>query len=306
MSLIAHNALCPCHSGRKYKTCCFARHREIGRRHETRGRLVSRVVEWLLRDNFATALWTLDEGFFGHIAEVDRPSLFRMPEGLRSIVLSNAYDWLLFDGEIAAGDKRQPVWKRVLGPGGPKSLGTRDREWIARAAAAPLGIYEVVEVHRGLGCAVRNLADRDARPIPITEPTNWESFHRGDVLGLRLVQVADVWERSSAAYGFDPRSLPDIEDEIRRVDNEVTDPTQRDAALGAGIRELWTQLVFLLFRASAGTARTLAAAHPMLGWVAAGVARRPSPQSPSPAMSPLRAPTPYRPRCSGSSPVGPG
>ena len=76
-----------------------------------------------------------------------------------------------------------------------------------------------------------DLAARDAPAVLITEPASWENFRVGDILGLRLVRIDDVWQRSVASYGFDRRSWPDIEDEIRRVDDEVSDPERRPWAV---------------------------------------------------------------------------
>lgn len=250
LSLAGKNSPCPCGSGKKYKRCCYQRHETLRALYEARSAALGQVVDWLLRQYSAETLKSIDDGFFGCIEEQRRPILQEMPERMRDILMNNAYEWLLIEGDMVAHGIPRPVREVVLGPDAPPLLGVAEREWLERAVASPLGAYEVVEVYRGLGCTVRDLAGR-SDPVTITEPATGNNFRRGDILGLRLVRSGDVWERSSAAYGFDSRSVPDIEDGILRARSEATDPDRQAWAEGASIRQLWTDLLFQSFEDSA-------------------------------------------------------
>lgn len=251
MTLLAKNSPCPCESGKKYKRCCHARHQKMDRDDLKRTRGIGEILNWLLGERGAESLAAIDRGFLGVIPEEDRSLLERMPEHFRNILMNNAYEWLLLEAKIFTGGGMEPVREIVLGPGGPPSVGELERDWFQRAVGVPVAAYEIVEVHRGLGASVSNLADRDAAPIRITQPATWENFRVGDHLGLRLLRDGDIWVRSAAGYGFAPQSVPDIEQAILQARSEETDPVRQAQAIGDRIRDLWTQLAFASFRGPA-------------------------------------------------------
>jgi len=81
------------------------------------------------------------------------------------MVMINAMEWLLAEGEIKVRGQDVPIMECLLGPGGPV-LSPIQRQWLEQLGMARLSLYEVVDMVPGESMCLRDLLFRKHPTVP--------------------------------------------------------------------------------------------------------------------------------------------
>lgn len=214
VSKIGRNDPCPCGSGRKYKKCCLAKDRAAAA-PSLSFRTSQGALEWLLR-HYQEEFYVAFDEYVGMGGDAFLDSFAELPDGLREMVFNNAHEWLLADGDLWLEERDIAVSKLLLGDDGPRFT-AEERAWLEVLVSRPLGVYEVLEVKPGEGVRLRDLLHDDEPPLWVLERTASQTLVRWDVLGARVLPLADGMRFSGALYPLDRRRLdvPSLLDDLR-------------------------------------------------------------------------------------------
>ncbi|HET7062043.1 MAG TPA: zinc chelation protein SecC [Nitrosospira sp.] len=184
---------------------------------DDRTHAVPRAMHWLNSMHGRAVREALDSRFFGVLEDDEYDQLPDQYNDAYQQIMTNALEWLLADGVITVKGKEQRVADAVLGRGGPL-FSAEQRRWIELLAAAPLRLYEVVDVVAGECMTLKDILLPDRPPVLVQEKSGSQRATRFDVIGARLIPFKDQFELSGAAYLF-PRNriwdlLKDLRDEL--------------------------------------------------------------------------------------------
>lgn len=215
MSKIGRNDPCPCGSGKKYKQCCLkAQEAEVGESQQERSYAVPKAIEWLQARHGKAMQMAMWDGFFGGLSEEENARLEAFDDDTYQMVMINAMEWLLAEGEIKVRGQDVPIMECLLGPGGPV-LSPIQRQWLEQLGMARLSLYEVVDLVPGESMCLRDLLFPELAPIWVQERSGSAEASLYDVTAARIMRVDDHYELSGAVYGFHRHRCFDLINELR-------------------------------------------------------------------------------------------
>lgn len=210
MSSIRRNDPCPCGSGKKYKRCCLARHREA----ESRSRALTVAFEWLIEHHGEAIEELLLGTYFEILGDEGLERLAVLAPNLQDRAMVNAHEWVLAEGELVVDGEEVPV--AALALEGLDGLGAEQRGWLEALAVHPLRPYRVVATGPGESFQAEDLLEPEAPRLRVMEP-DAAKLEPGWVFGLRLLPEKDAFRPSPAFYAFTPEEVGGLLESFREV-----------------------------------------------------------------------------------------
>ncbi len=135
------------------------------------------------------------------ITAQEREMLTTMDAALIENVQINMNEWLLAEGDIHARGGMRRINDYVLSPSGPR-LNAAQRDWLQQLGQRPLRLYDVTDVVPGQQMTLCDALDKEAEPIVVRERSGTQNLKPGELLGCRILRVADHFELSGSVYLF--------------------------------------------------------------------------------------------------------
>ena len=215
MSKIGRNDPCPCGSGKKYKQCCLkAQEAQLTESQQERSHAVPKALDWLGARHGKAMQSALLDDFFGGLSEDEYARLETFDDDLYDMVMINATEWLLAEGEIKLRGQYVPIMECLLDRGGP-TFSPVQRQWLEQMGTARLSLHEVVEVVPGERMRLRDLVFPELDAVWVEEKTGSAEASRLDVMAARIMRVDDHYEVSGAVYGFHRHQSLELINELR-------------------------------------------------------------------------------------------
>ena len=198
MSRPGRNAPCPCGSGKKYKKCCLERDLQRAESGSGDDRGPAAALDWLRTYHRHAHEQAVSDYLEPILDENGRMS--SALEAYSEMISMNLGEWLLTEAQFTT-TKGEHRAIELLTDRGPR-LTPRQRAWLKAIAAAPLLLYEVVEVRRDEGLVVRDTLDADAEEFFVQERAATHNSVPGMYFGARVVHWDGHDEFSGALYPF--------------------------------------------------------------------------------------------------------
>jgi hypothetical protein len=244
---IGRNDPCPCGSGRKYKQCCLSRESAVApesdalaARRKAREWLQTRLGERRLGELTQDYLDVLLDYHSGH--DVFARFVDRLDDVERATLQAGINDWVLCEARHERhGDATRGIdWALHAGD---LPLTPPQRTYLEALAAAPLRLYEVVEVEPERGLHLRDLLQPD-QPVPfVHEVAATRSAEPGLILGARLLALDGRHQLGGAVYPLSRLGALEILDNLEAPPHLPADADQHAqtpaARLPAAIRDTW-------------------------------------------------------------------
>ena len=211
MAKLQRNDPCPCGSGRKYKQCCLPKARALANERAANREAVQAAVDRLGQQHGdALARWVEDVWFDG-ISEDERKGIATADATMKSVHDTNLLEYLIAEGVFGSGkdaseedaadeesqDDATRVLQLVLDAAG--ALSASQRAYLEQLGERALHLYKVSECRPGDGFALTRFPEGD-EVVEIEDKWMSRMLDVGDVVGLRLMRTAGVWETSGAVY----------------------------------------------------------------------------------------------------------
>ena len=215
MSKVHRNDPCPCGSGKKYKQCCLPKARDLANERAANRELVQEAVNWLSQQHGdALARW-VEEVWFADVSEDERKGIATADAAIKSVHDTNLLEYLIAEGEFApeedAGEEKEQsdamrVLQLVLDSA--EHLLPSQQAYLEQLGERPLHLYKVSESQPGIGFTLTRFPEGDGETVEIEDKWISRMLDIGDVVGLRPMRTAGVWETSGAVY-FIPEDYVD-------------------------------------------------------------------------------------------------
>ncbi len=255
MSRIAHNAPCPCGSGRKYKRCCIGKRRPAGAgrgprlragRHPAYPCLTPDIpgadagplaLDWLYEHHEGAAVAAYAETYLAGLDRAQAEALAVLPGNFFTLIDCNGKELLLAEGEIEVDGVATTCIDLVLGPDGPP-LDAEQRQYLETLGRRHISFYQVVKSKPGRGLAVRDLVhdDEPVRWVKARELSKGPFRKPGKIFGARFMP-GTPWKASGAFYSTQEPHTSYLLGRIRDELAEATDP--------AKVRRIHSQYIVL-------------------------------------------------------------
>ncbi len=219
MEKTGRNDPCPCGSGKKYKQCCLKAQETQSAQERTQA--APRALKWLMTMHSQAVHRALDEAFFAGLAEEQHARLHELERENFDGIMANALEWLLADGIIQVKGQEWRVADLVLGRGCPL-FSVEQRQWLDLLAAHPLRLFEVIDVTPGESMLLKDAILAERAPVRVQERAGSRQVLPFDLIGARVLPVADHFELSGAIYSI-PRHrsqglIEELQEELTGVD----------------------------------------------------------------------------------------
>ena len=181
------NDPCPCGSGAKYKKCCMGGvEGKAGMQgYDDRKSCAAKAVDILLR--FARKVLP-EESLY---EAADDLGLRQLPdEAVQERLFTELFvPWFCYRWVPQADSSRLTIAERFLAEPGA-GLDPRAERFIRAASAAPLWYWQVVDVVRGGGCVLRDMASGEE--VFVTDVSSSGSLERWDILLCQVIRMDGI------------------------------------------------------------------------------------------------------------------
>lgn len=201
MNKPGRNDPCPCGSSIKYKKCCF-KSLEIKKLSplEESEKTNSKALKWLRYRHYPAFFWAIKQRILKAIDAAHFKELLK-DKSMSPIVYSNIMEWLLAEGSIIVKNQMQPVAQFLLESPSLK-LTDCQTQWIEQLTAAPLRLYEVIDVVPGERLLLRDVIFSENAPLWVREKLASPEMGKYNLLGVRVLQVDGQNVTSGALYFY--------------------------------------------------------------------------------------------------------
>ena len=136
-------------------------------------------------------------------------------------------EWLLAEGDIQARGSIRRINDYFLSPAGPR-LNPAQRDWLQQMGQRPLRLYDVTDVVQGQQMTLCDALDKEAEPMVVRERSGTKDLKPDELLGCRILRVADHFEMSGSACLFSlmtaPRVLSLLREHYQAVGQQLDGP----------------------------------------------------------------------------------
>jgi hypothetical protein len=211
MKGVGRNDACPCGSGKKYKKCHLRADEDAPPSAEKRAEGLHRLDNALADRLVGFAVRRFGEDF----GQIDLELIFSAEDG-RDVndpaAMQFVVPWLLYEKDVGGGATVAETYLARCS----RDLSETERAWLASQCRARYSIWEVTEVKRGLGVAVRDLLTGEERFV--------HEVRGSQVLGPRDALLARVVDHDGlflfcGLHGrpLQPREAATVIDSVRRT-----------------------------------------------------------------------------------------
>lgn len=175
-----------------------------------RERAIPTVLDRLIKAHGDETEPYLIEEYFRGYGEGIFERMEAVPPEQGQMLIGNANEWLLAEGELEVEGERVPAMSRAIELAGAE-ISDDQRQWLEAVAAEPLDLYEVVEGGGAGEVRLQSLLRADLEPRTVSA-ANLAGLPPGVRLGLRAVPWDGGFKSTFALYGFPTDADFDLDD----------------------------------------------------------------------------------------------
>ncbi len=119
------------------------------------------------------------------------PSIEEAPRDVVRVILSNATEYAITEGEIEVSGRNRRLSEIVLTEAG-HLMSDAQQEFIERAGKTPLRLYTITSVNPGVSLDLLDVVDAKARPITVMDSPFSERLPVACGIGARVIRLGDA------------------------------------------------------------------------------------------------------------------